>query len=65
MSFSHDTLMDDLFSNCNRVSFAVVDRSERADSEVHQIADGQDENAEASQFTHPGVGQAETERGTG
>lgn len=62
MSFSHDTLMDDFFSN--QVSFAI-DRSERADSEVHQIADGQDENAEASQFTHPGVGQAETERGTG
>ena len=36
-------------------------RTERADSALHQTADGQDADAEAGVLAHPGAGEAEAE----
>ena len=40
-------------------------REERVDSSVHQVEDGQDEDEEAGEQPHPGVGQEEVEGGAG
>ena len=40
-------------------------QEERVDSEIHQVEDGQDEDEEASEQSHPGAGQEDVEEGLG
>lgn len=42
--------------------FHFVYRQKRTDREIHQIKNGEDENAKTSQLSHTSVGTSETQR---